>query len=101
MPARRGRHRVARSTAGFALPVGGKLMSDKLIPDTLRAAKAGAPHPRSRQTAPGHRLRVALIAIAAAAITLSAVVDSYAQRIMSMGRVNVPMTGVRAPVVDV
>jgi subtilisin family serine protease len=76
-------------------------MSDKLIPDTLRAAKSGAPHPRSRQTAPGHRLRVALIAIAAAAITLSAVVDSYAQRIMSMGRVNVPMTGVRAPVVDV
>src|ERR1700736_2949329 len=101
MPAHRGRHCVARSTAGFALPVGGKLMSDKPIPDTFGPAESGAPHPRSRQSAQRHRLRAALIAIAAGAITVSAVVDGYAQRVMTMGRVNIPTPGVRAPVVDV
>lgn len=88
-------------------------MSDKPIPDPFGSAESGAPHPRPRQTAPRRRLRATLIAIAAGALTVFAVMDSYAQSIVtavpriavpriSVGRINVPVTAAtRAPVVDV
>jgi subtilisin family serine protease len=76
-------------------------MSDKPIPDAFGFAGFDAARPCPRQAAPRRRLRAALIAIAATAITLSTVVDGYAQRIVTMGRVNIPTSVVRAPVVDV
>src|SRR5947199_138619 len=79
-------------------------MSDKSIFDKFRSARSArfdAGHAFLRQAAPRRSLRAPLSAIAATAITLSAVTDGYAQRIVTTGRVNVPTTSVRAPVVDV
>src|SRR5260370_20538984 len=76
-------------------------MSDKPIPAAFGFAGFEAAHPCPRRAAPRRRLRAALIAIAATAITLSAVADGYAQRIVTVGRVNIPTTVVRAPVVEV
>ena len=58
------------------------------------------PLPRPRRPGLQPRLRGSLVAFSAAAITLAGVADGYAQRITSMGRVNVPVTGVRVPAVD-
>src|SRR3954465_6651449 len=63
--------------------------------------ESNVPPLRPRRQSSQRHLRAALIAIAAGAITLFPVVDSYAQRIVTMGRVNVPMTAVRPPAVDV
>ena len=64
-------------------------------------------HLRPRRPSLQRRLRVALIAIAAGAITLSAVLDGYAQRGIAVGRVaggsrmNIPVTAPRGPLGEV
>jgi subtilisin family serine protease len=81
-------------------PLSIKPMSDKPTSGTLGSAQRGAPHLPSRQSVSRWRGRSVLVAIAAGAITLSAVVESYAQRGgfgMGRGGMNVPGTSTRYP----
>src|SRR4051794_10635 len=76
-------------------------MSGKVYSDNFYCEKFGTPRPRSAQSAPRRRMRGALIAIAAGAIMLSAVAESYAQRggfgMSRGGGMNMPSTGMRLP----